>query len=115
MIGLLAALCFPLPAFAQRIVSQAAPQPQKKSARQQSAQEMPSEHEISELLNKATEKVVGFETAVKIATPYLDQANPKLAGNYLDAAKTAHTLIETTLRDGPSAYRLVSIMATLNA
>jgi hypothetical protein len=77
-------------------------------------QSMPSKEEISELLNKATEKVAVFEKAVQVAKPYLDQTNPKLASNYSDAASTAHKLIQATLSNGPTAYRLVGILATLD-
>jgi hypothetical protein len=75
---------------------------------------MPSKEEVSELLNKANEKVAVFEKAVKLVKPHLDQANPKLVPNYLHAASTAHTLIQSTLSTGASAYRLVGIMATLD-
>jgi len=80
----------------------------------QAAPSMPSQEEISELVGKANEKTVAYEEAVKNAKPYLDKINPKFAENYLDAASTAHTLIETVQKKGPSAYGLVSLLATLD-
>lgn len=75
---------------------------------------MPSKEEISELLSKANEKTTAFEEAVKRAKPYLDRIDAKLAANYLDGASTAHLLIESTQKNGASAYRLVGILATLD-
>lgn len=75
---------------------------------------MPSNEELSELLAKADEKVSTFEKAVKNAKPYLDKVETKYAANYLDAASTAHHLIQATNKNGPSAYRLVGVLATLD-
>ena len=75
---------------------------------------MPSNAEIGELLSKADQKVTGFEEAVKLAKPHLDKMNSRLSSNYLDAAATAHKLIESTQKNGPSAYRLVGLLATLD-
>ena len=75
---------------------------------------MPSKEEISELLNKADEKTTAFEQAVRNAKSYLDRIDPKLAANYLDGASTAHLLIESTQKNGSSAYRLIGILATLD-
>jgi hypothetical protein len=75
---------------------------------------MPSSAEIGELLSKADQKVTGFEEAVKLAKPHLDKINSRLSSNYLDAAATAHKFIETTQKDGTSAYRLVGLLATLD-
>src|SRR5258708_13704266 len=75
---------------------------------------MPSEKEFSELLAKADEKVSAFEAAVKNAKPRLDKINTKYATNYLDAAATAHTVISKTLKNGPTAYALVTILTTLD-
>jgi hypothetical protein len=75
---------------------------------------MPSKEEISELVTKADEKVSSFEDAVKHAKPYLDKINPKFAPNYLDGASTAHTIIQKLQKNGPSAYGLVSLLATLD-
>ena len=75
---------------------------------------MPSNAEIGELLSKADQKVTGFEEAVKLAKPHLDKTNPRLSSNYLDAAATAHKLIESTQKNGTSAYRLVGLLATLD-
>jgi hypothetical protein len=76
--------------------------------------EMPSESEVHELLSKANQKVVAFEEAVKAAKPQLDKIDPKLSANYLDAASTAHVLIDNTVKNGPSGYRLTGILATLD-
>jgi hypothetical protein len=75
---------------------------------------MPSKEEVSELVAKADEKVSSFEEAVKNAKPHLDKINPKLVTNYLDGASTAHTIIRNLQNNGPSAYGLVSLLATLD-
>jgi len=75
---------------------------------------MRSKEELSELLAKADEKVSTFELAVRNARPLLDKINTKYATNYLDAASTAHTLIQATNEKGASAYRLVGILATMD-
>ncbi len=75
---------------------------------------MPSDAEIGELLTKADQKVAGFEEAVKLAKPHLDRTNSRLCSNYLDAAATAHKLIEATQKNGTSAFRLVGLLATLD-
>lgn len=80
----------------------------------QTAPSMPSHEEISELVSKANEKTVAYEEAVKNAKPYLDKIDPKFAQNFLDAASTAHTLIEAIQKNGASAYSLVSLLATLD-
>jgi hypothetical protein len=74
---------------------------------------MPSNEELSELLAKADEKVSTFEQAVRNAKPHLDKIDTKYARNYLDAASTAHTLIQAT-KNGPSGYRLVGVLATMD-
>lgn len=76
--------------------------------------DMPSEKEFSELLAKADQKVSTFESAVKSAKPALDRIDPKRAGNYLDAAATAHLLISKTTENGAAGYNLVGILATLD-
>src|ERR1700733_4284400 len=75
---------------------------------------MPSKEEVSELIAKADEKVSSFEDAVKNAKPYLDRVNPKLVTNYLDGASAARTIIRNLQKNGPSAYGLVSLLATLD-
>jgi hypothetical protein len=75
---------------------------------------MPSNEEISELLAKADEKVSAFEQAVRLAKPFLDKIDTKYATNYLDAAATAHYLIQATIKNGTSAYRLVGVLTTLD-
>jgi hypothetical protein len=75
---------------------------------------MPSERELSELLAKADEKVSAFEAAVKNAKPGLDKTDTKYARNYLEAAATAHLLISETIKNGPTAYRLVGVLGTLD-
>ncbi|HEY4740716.1 MAG TPA: hypothetical protein VIH76_08995 [Candidatus Acidoferrales bacterium] len=75
---------------------------------------MPSDEEISELLAKADEKVSVFEQAVRLAKPFLDKIDTKYATNYLDAASTAHYLIQATNKNGTSAYRLVGVLTTLD-
>ncbi len=75
---------------------------------------MPSDEEISELLAKADEKVSTFEKAVTSAKPHLDKFDTNQATNYLNAASTAHQLIQATKKNGPSAYRLIGVLATLD-
>ena len=75
---------------------------------------MPSEKEFSELLAKADEKVSTFEAAVINAKPRLDKINTKYAATYLEGASTAHLLISKTMKNGPTAYALVSILTTLD-
>jgi hypothetical protein len=75
---------------------------------------MPSKSEIFELLDKADQKISGFEVAVKGAKPNLDGIDAKLSKNYLDAASTAHLMIQTLHKNGPSAYGLVGLLATLD-
>ena len=58
--------------------------------------------------------MVGFQDAVKATQPDLDKVEPKVAKNYFDAASTARELIRATKANGPSAYRLLGIMATLD-
>jgi hypothetical protein len=84
---------------------------QEKPAEQPS---MPSKEEMSELITKADEKVSGFEEAVRNAKPHLDRIDPKLVMNYMDAASTAHTIIKGMQKNGPSAFSLVSLLATLD-
>ena len=80
----------------------------------QAAPTMPSRDEVLELVNQANEKTVAYEEAVNNAKPHLDKINPKFVVNYLEAASTAHTLIQAIQKDGPSAYGLVSLLATLD-
>ena len=75
---------------------------------------MPSKEEITELLNKADEKVSSFEEAMKNAKPYLDKIDTKAATTDLDAAATAHTIVESMHKNGSSAYGLVSLLATFD-
>ena len=88
--------------------------PSKEQVASELKQSMPSQKEFSELLAKADEKVSAFEAAIKNARPGLDKVDPKYATNYLDAAATAHLLISGTIKKGPTAYRLVGVLATLD-
>lgn len=76
--------------------------------------DMPSDEEFSELLHKADEEVSVFEAALRNAKPGLDRIDTKYAANYSDAASTAHLLISETIKNGPTAYRLVGVLATLD-
>jgi hypothetical protein len=80
----------------------------------QATSSMPSREEILELVNKADEKTVAYEEAVKNAKPHLDKINPKFVENYLAASSTAHTIIQSIQKNGPSAYGLVGLFATLD-
>ena len=75
---------------------------------------MPSDPEVSEHLDKATQKVAEFRKAVNLAKPFLDQSDPQLAKNYLDAAATADLIIGTMKKSGFSAYGLTSLLSTLD-
>jgi hypothetical protein len=79
----------------------------------QTGTSMPSKDEIFELLNKAEEKVSGFEDAVKSLKPDLDKVDPKLSTNYLNAAAAAHSLIKA-MKNRPSGYGLVGLIATMD-
>jgi hypothetical protein len=75
---------------------------------------MPSKDELLELLNKANEKISGFEQAVKMVKPDLDKVDSKLSTNYLNAATAAHTLIHAMQKAGPTGYGLVGLVATID-
>jgi hypothetical protein len=73
--------------------------------------DVPSRNEISELVQKANEKVTGFEQAIRLAKPFIS------AGAFSkdsDAASTAHLIIGVLEKNGPSAYGLVSLIITLD-
>ena len=74
----------------------------------------PSGAELSELVSKADQKISGFESAVKSAKPHLDKIDSKLFVNYSDAASTAHVIVQTLQKSGPSAEGLVLLLATLD-
>jgi hypothetical protein len=80
----------------------------------QNAGSLPSKDEIFELLSKADEKVVAFQDAVKLVQPDLDTSDPKLSKKYLNAAATTRYLISATKSNGPSAYRLLGILTSLD-
>ena len=80
----------------------------------QTAPTIPSKEEIFELVDKADQKVSAFEAAIKQVRVVLDDADPGLSENYLDAASTAHWMIQTAHKNGPSAYALVALLATLD-
>jgi len=71
----------------------------------------PSKEEISELAHKADEKVTNFEQAIRTAKPFLTEDRFKTD---MDAASTAHLLISTMNKNGPSAYALVALVITLD-
>jgi hypothetical protein len=54
----------------------------------QASPSMPSREEITELVNKANEKTIAYENAVKSAKPHLDKINPQFVKDYLEAAST---------------------------
>lgn len=80
----------------------------------QTGASMPSNDEIFELLDKAQEKVSGFENAVKTVKPMLDKADPKLSTMYLNAASAARTIIVSIRKNSPTAYGLTSLVTTLD-
>lgn len=80
----------------------------------QAAPSLPSKEEIFELVDKADQKVSSFEATIKQVRLALDKADTNLAKNYLDAASTAHWMIQTLHKNGPSGYALVGLLATLD-
>lgn len=75
---------------------------------------LPTKEELSELISKADEKVASFEQAMKTVRPTLDRIDPGLTTKSLDAASTAHTIIDTMQKNGPTGYRLVMLITTLD-
>jgi hypothetical protein len=80
----------------------------------QSDLSMPSKSEIFELVDKADQKVSAFEVAVKSTKPYLDAIDVSLAKTSLEGAANAHQIIQTMHKNGPSAYGLVALLATMD-
>jgi hypothetical protein len=80
----------------------------------QTGTSMPSNDEILELVAKADQKVSGFEDAVNGVKTDLDKADPELSKTYADAAAAAHAIIRSIRKNGPSAYGLVGLVATLD-
>jgi len=74
----------------------------------------PSKEEISELVAKAEEKVTSFEDAVKHVRPVLESQQTDLLSKDTGVAENAHKLIRGLQRNGPSAYALVALIATLD-
>lgn len=72
---------------------------------------LPSNQEISELSSKAAEKVTAFTKAMTLAAPYLDEG---MTSNYLEGAKTTDLILAAIKNNGPSAYSLVSLLASLD-
>ena len=75
---------------------------------------IPSKNEIFELVDKANQKIGDFEDAIKAVKPSLHKADKNMSANDLDAAATAHKLIRKIKANGPSAYRLVGLMAQIS-
>ena len=75
---------------------------------------IPSKDEVFGLLDKADQKISAFEDVVKSSRPKLDEIDRRLATNYLDATSTAHTMVQTMHKNGPSGYGLVGLWATLD-
>ena len=80
----------------------------------QTGSSIPSKDEIFELLSKADQKITDFEDAIKAVRPSLDRTDRNMSTNDLDAAKTAHELIKKIKANGPSAYGLVGLLATID-
>ena len=74
----------------------------------------PSREEISELIAKAEEKVGSFEDAVRRVKPILESQQTDLLSKDTGTAENAHRLIRGLQRNGPSAYSLVALIATLD-
>jgi|SRR5579862_4640012 len=80
----------------------------------QTGTSLPSTDEILELLNKADQKVSGFEKAIKSVKADLDKVDPTLSKMYSDAASAAHTAIVAIRKNGPTAYGLTALVTTLD-
>jgi hypothetical protein len=80
----------------------------------QTKAEPPSKEEISELLAKADEKVTLFDEAVQRVKQDLEKQQPDLLRKDFNAATGAHRIIRGLQSDGPSAYGLVGLIATLD-
>jgi len=74
----------------------------------------PSREEISELVAKAEEKVTSFEDAVRHVKPVLESQQTDLLSKDRGVAENAHKLIRGLQKNGPSAYALVALIATLD-
>lgn len=72
---------------------------------------IPSKQEIGELVQKADEKVSGFEQAIQAAKSFLPQDEFK---KDTDAAAIAHQIVRGLDKNGPSAYSLVALIITLD-
>jgi len=83
-------------------------------AQDQTKADIPSKAEIVELLDKADQKISAYEDAVKAAKPVLEEIGQGSITNPMEGASTARTFIKTLRRDGPSAYALVGLLATLD-
>ena len=77
-------------------------------------QGMPSNEEISELIDKAEQKVAGFEQAIKAVQPPLDPISAGYGKSVLGTSATARTMIAAIREKGPSEYRLVGLVVTLD-
>lgn len=74
---------------------------------------VPYKEDFSKLLATAQENVSSFETAVMDEKPALDEINTILAKSYLDNAAAAHAAISAAIEKGPTGFRLVGVLATL--
>ena len=77
-------------------------------------QGMPSKQEIGELIDKAEQKVSGFEEAIKAVQPRLDPVSKGYGKDVLGVSTKARTMIAGIRENGPSAYRLVGLVVTLD-
>jgi hypothetical protein len=73
--------------------------------------DVPSKEEITELVQKADEKVTNFEAANESAKTLVSDS---VFQKGREAASTAHTIISAVKKNGPSAYALVGLIVTLD-
>jgi hypothetical protein len=77
-------------------------------------QGVPSHEEINELIDKAEQKVSVFEQGIKAVQPRLDPISAGYGKEVLGGLATARTMIAAIREKGPSAYRLVGLVVTLD-
>jgi hypothetical protein len=73
--------------------------------------DVPSKQEINDLVQKADEKVINFETANESAKTIMSDS---VFQKGRETAATAHAIISAIQKNGPSAYALVGLIVTLD-
>jgi len=76
--------------------------------------DFPSKGEISALVNKAAEDVVGYEAAIRAAKLNMDKADPRLFQRDMEAISAAREVVGAIQKNGASAYTLVTLLSVLD-